>query len=102
MTTDLNLKLVLKTNNKLAKLFNSKIRSDREKNDVIYYINCDQCNSGYIGEKVDLKIRMYSWDQKTLGKHILNKIKRLDTILYFLYLKCVCQETFDSNCTLPT
>ena len=40
-------------------MLNSKIKIDTEENGVIYYINCDLCNSGYIGEKIDLKIRIY-------------------------------------------
>ena len=55
MTTNLNLKLVTRTNNKLSTMSSSKIENNTEKNSVIYYINCGQCNSGYIGETVDLK-----------------------------------------------
>ena len=46
---------------------------------------------------------MYSCDQKSLGKHILNKKKSVGTVLYFLYSKNVfAQKIFGSNCTIKT
>ena len=59
VTKSLIIPVVNKSTNTLKQKF-SQNSSDKSNQPAIYYIPCQSCSSGYIGETIDINRRMYS------------------------------------------
>ena len=68
------------------------------------FIQCTPCN-GYLMERTKLTgkdVGFYNWEQKSLGKHILNTKKAIQYQHVSFYSNYVCAKTFGPNCTDKT